>query len=285
MADRRARGAGHPRRGRQLPDRLRPARRRARGRATPSPRSIEIIRRRIDLLGTKEPDIRQQGTDRIAIEAPGESDPQKLKDVIGQTAKLTFQMVDESLRRGRRGRAVVPPDDKVLPYTRPSAAAARATSWSSAASAVDGEMLTHAQQGFDQQTNTPVGGSSASTARAPTASARSTTENIGKRVRHRARQQGDLGAADHQSRSSAARARSPATSPIESATPAGAAAQLRRAAGAAEGDRAEHRGRRPGRRRGAGRGHRAGHRRGADLRLHHPGLWPVRRLRGRSRWS
>ena len=65
------------------------------------PQSIEIIRRRIDLLGTKEPDIRQQGTDRIVIEAPGESDPQKLKDVIGQTAKLTFQMVDETRARPR----------------------------------------------------------------------------------------------------------------------------------------------------------------------------------------
>src|SRR5581483_1020332 len=54
--------------------------------------SIEIIRRRIDTLGTKEPDIRQQGASRITIEAPGVSDPQKLKDVIGQTGKLTFQM-------------------------------------------------------------------------------------------------------------------------------------------------------------------------------------------------
>src|SRR5271167_3059190 len=59
--------------------------------------SIEIIRRRIDLLGTKEPDIRQQGADRITIEAPGESDPQKLRDVIGQTAKLTSQMLDDTV--------------------------------------------------------------------------------------------------------------------------------------------------------------------------------------------
>src|SRR5215469_5918922 len=70
--------------------------------------SIEIIRRRIDLLGTKEPDIRQQGADRIAIEAPGESDPQKLKDVIGQTAKLTFQMVDESIPAATRDTPVPP---------------------------------------------------------------------------------------------------------------------------------------------------------------------------------
>jgi preprotein translocase subunit SecD len=76
--------------------------------------SIEIIRRRIDLMGTKEPDIRQQGADRIAIEAPGESDPQKLKDVVGQTAKLTFQMVDESVQ-AQDAHTIVPPDEIVLP--------------------------------------------------------------------------------------------------------------------------------------------------------------------------
>ncbi|MDE3131948.1 MAG: protein translocase subunit SecD, partial [Acidobacteriota bacterium] len=80
--------------------------------------SIEIIRRRIDLLGTKEPDIRRQGTDRISIEAPGESDPARLQSVIGQTAKLTFQMVDESF--GDLGdvadpKTLTPPDDVVLP--------------------------------------------------------------------------------------------------------------------------------------------------------------------------
>jgi preprotein translocase subunit SecD len=107
--------------------------------------SIEIIRRRIDLLGTKEPDIRQQGTDRIAIEAPGESDPQKLKDVVGQTAKLTFQMVDESAP-AQAADTVVPPDDEVLPDEEkgpPFITVKRRVS-------VDGGMLTHAQQSFDQ---------------------------------------------------------------------------------------------------------------------------------------
>ena len=113
--------------------------------------SIEIIRRRIDLLGTKEPDIRQQGTDRIAIEAPGESDPQKLKDVVGQTAKLTFQMVDETAP-AQAADTVVPPDDQVLSFEEkgtPFLTVKRRVS-------VDGGMLTHAQQGFDPQTNYPV---------------------------------------------------------------------------------------------------------------------------------
>jgi len=50
--------------------------------------NIEVIRRRIDKIGTKEPDIARQGKDRIVIAAAGESDPEKLKSVIGQTAKL-----------------------------------------------------------------------------------------------------------------------------------------------------------------------------------------------------
>src|SRR5690606_4752619 len=49
--------------------------------------SIEIIRRRIDELGTREPTIIRQGINRIVVQAPGESDPERLKNVIGQTAK------------------------------------------------------------------------------------------------------------------------------------------------------------------------------------------------------
>ncbi|BCW89277.1 Protein translocase subunit SecD [Alphaproteobacteria bacterium SO-S41] len=58
--------------------------------------SIEIVRRRIDELGTKEPTIQQQGGDRILVQVPGFGDPKRLLDLIGQTAKLTFRMVDES---------------------------------------------------------------------------------------------------------------------------------------------------------------------------------------------
>jgi len=107
--------------------------------------TIEIIRRRIDLLGTKEPDIRQQGLDRIAIEAPGESDPEKLKSVVGQTAKLTFQMVDEGVQ-AQDLTTVVPPDDVVLPSEERQekfVVVKRRVS-------VDGGMLTHAAQSYDQ---------------------------------------------------------------------------------------------------------------------------------------
>ncbi len=76
--------------------------------------SIEVVRRRIDSLGTREPSITRQGADRIVVQAPGESDPTQLERVIGQTAQLTFQMVDveNSLQEALAG--AVPPDAEVL---------------------------------------------------------------------------------------------------------------------------------------------------------------------------
>jgi preprotein translocase subunit SecD len=56
--------------------------------------SLEIVRRRIDELGTREPTIQRQGEERILVQVPGLSDPQRLIDLIGKTAKMTFRMVD-----------------------------------------------------------------------------------------------------------------------------------------------------------------------------------------------
>jgi len=114
--------------------------------------SIEVIRRRVDELGTKEPSILRQGSNRISIQAPGESDPQKLQDIIGKTAKLTFQMVDENadLAAAQQGR--VPPGDVVMASAdqfAPFYVVKRR-------SLVTGEMLTDAQGAFDQQTGHPV---------------------------------------------------------------------------------------------------------------------------------
>ena len=58
--------------------------------------SIEVIRKRIDQTGTKEPTIIRQGEDRIVVQLPGVKDPQHIKELIGKTAKMTFHMVDEA---------------------------------------------------------------------------------------------------------------------------------------------------------------------------------------------
>lgn len=57
--------------------------------------SIEVIRRRIDPTGTSEVSIARQGDDRVVVQAPGVSDPEMLKERIGQTALMTFHMVRE----------------------------------------------------------------------------------------------------------------------------------------------------------------------------------------------
>jgi preprotein translocase subunit SecD len=114
--------------------------------------SIEIVRRRIDALGTKEPDIVRQGTNRIVVSAPGESDPDKLRALIGQTAKLTFQMVDENADPQMAAQGRVPPGDEIVQSGDNAApfyvVRRRAL--------VTGEMLTSAQQQFDSQTQRPV---------------------------------------------------------------------------------------------------------------------------------
>lgn len=56
--------------------------------------SIEVIRRRVDESGTKEPNILRQGEDRIIVQLPGVEDPGEVKRLIGKTAKLTFRLVD-----------------------------------------------------------------------------------------------------------------------------------------------------------------------------------------------
>ncbi|MFO1039403.1 MAG: protein translocase subunit SecD [Geminicoccaceae bacterium] len=56
--------------------------------------SLEVVRRRIDELGTRETSIQRQGSDRILVQVPGERNPENLKRLLGKTARLTFQMVD-----------------------------------------------------------------------------------------------------------------------------------------------------------------------------------------------
>lgn len=58
--------------------------------------SIEIVRRRVDESGTREPIIQRSGVDRILLQLPGVSDPQQIKRLLGQTAKMTFHLVDET---------------------------------------------------------------------------------------------------------------------------------------------------------------------------------------------
>lgn len=68
--------------------------------------SIEIVRRRIDELGTKEPVIQRQGSDRIVVQLPGLQNPEYVKTLLGKTAKMSFHMVDSrsTAADARRGK-------------------------------------------------------------------------------------------------------------------------------------------------------------------------------------
>jgi len=75
--------------------------------------TIEVIRRRIDALGTTEPVIMRQGDRRVLVQIPGYEDSARAKAIIGQTAQLEFKLVDEKgdLEKALAGR--VPPGDMV----------------------------------------------------------------------------------------------------------------------------------------------------------------------------
>lgn len=77
--------------------------------------SIEVVRRRVDETGTREPSIQRQGEDRILLQLPGIDDPERIKTLLGKTAKLTFHLVDlnTSMADVQAGR--IPPGSMVLP--------------------------------------------------------------------------------------------------------------------------------------------------------------------------
>ena len=60
-------------------------------------KSIEVIRNRIDEFGVTEPEIFSQGKDRIVVQLPGVRDIERAKELIGRTAKLQFQMVNDTI--------------------------------------------------------------------------------------------------------------------------------------------------------------------------------------------
>jgi len=105
--------------------------------------SIEVLRRRVDALGTTEPNIQRQGNDRILVEVPGLQDTSKLKEILGTTAKLEFRLVGEP---GEDPNDVEPLDQVESPGKLPVEKRVM----------VQGEDLTDAQPGFDNRTQEPV---------------------------------------------------------------------------------------------------------------------------------
>jgi preprotein translocase subunit SecD len=75
--------------------------------------SIEIVRRRIDDTGVLDPVITRQGQDRIVVQLPGVEDPERIKQLLGQTARMTFRLTDENANLSA---TVPPPGEDFLPF-------------------------------------------------------------------------------------------------------------------------------------------------------------------------
>ncbi|GGD39471.1 protein translocase subunit SecD [Croceicoccus pelagius] len=115
--------------------------------------ATDVVRRRIDELGTREPTIIRQGDERIVVQVPGLDDPQALKALLGQTAKLEFKLVDQTALPTDIAQGIVPPGSQILPFapdaSQQGAIAVRRLG------GIQGDQLTNAQQGYDQN-GTPV---------------------------------------------------------------------------------------------------------------------------------
>ena len=114
-------------------------------------RSIEIVRRRIDALGTKEPSIQSQGGKYILIQLPGVDNPEHIKDLIGQTAKMTFHLVNENVSPEQIASGRAPSGTEFLPYMDMPDQVVPVYSRIE----VSGESLKDSQADFDQN-NMPV---------------------------------------------------------------------------------------------------------------------------------
>jgi preprotein translocase subunit SecD len=136
--------------------------------------SIQIVERRVNQLGTVEPIIQRQGTDRILVQVPGLQDPTELKRILGKTAKMEFRMVDTTVPPDQATQGRIPADSELLM----SAQTPKVPYVIKKQVLVSGGDLTDAQPGFDQRTNEPIVSFRFNTA-GSRKFAQATSENVG----------------------------------------------------------------------------------------------------------
>ena len=139
----------------------------------------DIIDKRVNELGTREPTIIREGNDRVVVQVPGLQNPQELKDLIGKTARLEFRMVDANADPNEAAAGRVPVGSEIVPYAEGEGSGA-AFEVLRRQVMISGEQLINAQQSYDPQSGQPVvsirfdsGGSSTF--------AKVTAQNVGKR--------------------------------------------------------------------------------------------------------
>ena len=117
--------------------------------------ATEVVRKRIDSLGTREPTIIRQGDTRIVVQVPGLQDPEQLKKLLGQTAKLEFKLVDQTALPSDVEQGIAPPGSQIFPYAEGSDLAGSSIAVRRLGG-IKGDSLTNAQQTVDPQTNEAV---------------------------------------------------------------------------------------------------------------------------------
>ena len=127
--------------------------------------SIEIVRRRIDDVGTKEPTILQRGEKRILVELPGLKDPERIKNLLGKTAQLNFRLIADNEEFGA---------DKLISENGEELSVSKRI-------VMSGENLIDAQPNFNSQSNQPTVSFTLDRLGAQKFG-RTTTDNVGKRL-------------------------------------------------------------------------------------------------------
>jgi|EndMetStandDraft_2_1072991.scaffolds.fasta_scaffold18199_2 preprotein translocase subunit SecD len=118
--------------------------------------ATEVVRKRTDELGTREPTIIRQGERRIVVQVPGLDNPEALKNLLGQTAQLEFKLVDTAASPTDIAQGIAPPGSEIVPYADPAKSGGMPAIAVKRLGGIKGDQLTDAKQSFGQQNNEPV---------------------------------------------------------------------------------------------------------------------------------
>ena len=114
--------------------------------------SVQVLDRRVNALGTTEPSIQAEGSDRILVQVPGLADTTQLKEILGQTARMTFHLECSEGNAAQALQTGAPPGCEIVE----SADAGEPPVLIESRALLSGDDLADAQPAFDQQTNEPI---------------------------------------------------------------------------------------------------------------------------------
>lgn len=117
--------------------------------------AIEVVRKRIDNLGTREPTIIREGDTRIVVQVPGLDDPEELKELIGKTAELEFKLVDTTALASDVAQGIAPAGSEIVPYA-PGVTGEGSAIAVKRLGGIRGDSLIGAQASNDSRTNQNV---------------------------------------------------------------------------------------------------------------------------------